>query len=176
MNSKENQRVRLTKRLLKDSLIDLLVDAPLQKITITKICERAEINRTTFYKYYSSEYELYCDIENDFISALSENIENANIESLDNLLSLIKANSKMASVMLNNSSEEKLSQRIFSLPAVTGHINFKKLEKSEQKEEILFFIFSGAYALIKKWINTGFQRSPKEMSAILNKMIEKMVK
>ena len=72
MDKKENQRVRLTKLMLKDALVDLLEKTPLQQITITEICERAEINRTTFYKYYSSECDLYDDIENDFITILEK--------------------------------------------------------------------------------------------------------
>ena len=175
MSQKENQRVRLTKRLLKDALIDILMDVPLQKVTITEICARAEINRTTFYKYYASEYELYADIENDFISVLSENIVDAADAGLETLLHLIRANPKMATAMLNNSSEESLSQRIFLLPEMTRNNNFKRLERAEQSAEVLFFIFSGAYAFIKKWINEGFVRSPGEVAAFLNRMVSRIV-
>ena len=137
MNNKENQRVRLTKTLLKDALIELLTDKPLQKVSITEICTRAEINRTTFYKYYASENDLYADIENDFLCILSENIENTDKQGLEKLLTLIQAHPNMAIAMINNSSEESFSRRIFSLPEMTRNINFKKLEKAENRDEIL---------------------------------------
>ena len=172
--NKENQRVRLTKKLLKDALIDLLMTIPLHNVTITQICLKAEINRTTFYKYYASEYDLYADIENDFLATLSENIENTDTESLEKLLTLIQTHQKLAAALMNNSSEEIFSKRIFSLPELTRNLNFKKIENSENKEEIFLFIFSGAYAVIKRWFNMGFDRTPKDMSKLLINMIDKM--
>ena len=172
--NKENQRIRLTKKLLKDALVDLLITTPLRHITITEICARAEINRTTFYKYYASEYDLYADIENDFFAILRENIENTDMESLEKLLTLIQTHRKIAAALISNSSEENFSQRIFSLPELTRNLNFQKIEKSENKEEIFLFIFSGAYAVIKRWFNMGFDRTPKGMSELLINMIDKM--
>ena len=175
-DKKENQRVRLTKRLLKDALVDLLLETPLQRITITQICSYAQINRTTFYKYYANECDLYADLENDFIAVIAENLDSTPIEGVERLLALIQAYSKIAVVMINNSSEEKLSRRIFSLPEVRKDIHFKKIEKSEYSDEFLLFIFSGAYAVIKRWINNGFVQSPREMAAFLNRTIDKMMR
>ena len=45
----ENQRVRLSKALLKEALVRLLETKPLDKITIYELCAEAQINRTTFY-------------------------------------------------------------------------------------------------------------------------------
>ena len=175
-NNKENQRVRLTKRLLKNALVDLLIQTPLQKISITEICARAEINRTTFYKYYSSECDLYADIENDFIYILGEHLKNSDTVGLENLLSVIQDNPKMATALINNSSEEEFLKRIFSLPEVTGNINFKRLEKTGHRDEIFFYLFSGSYALIKRWVNNGFDKTPKEMSDFLQMIITKVMK
>ena len=175
-NNKENQRVRLTKKLLKNALVELLMDTPLQKVSITEICSRAEINRTTFYKYYSSECDLYADIENDFLNILSQNLKESGTVGLENLLAVIEANPKVAAALINNSSEEEFSGRIFSLPEVTGSMNFKKLEKTGHHYDILFYICSGSYAIIKRWVNNGFDRSPKEMSDFLQMMIAKVIK
>ena len=56
MFEKEDQRVMLTKRLLKDSLVSLLKEKTIFKITIRELCDTAGINRSTFYKYYDSQY------------------------------------------------------------------------------------------------------------------------
>ena len=44
--------INQTKQLLKASLMELLADKPLAKITVKELCEKADINRTTYYKYY----------------------------------------------------------------------------------------------------------------------------
>lgn len=44
----ENQRTRLTKRLLREGLLELLRDKPVEHITVKELCELAELNRSTF--------------------------------------------------------------------------------------------------------------------------------
>ena len=65
----ENQRIRLSKAMLKNALMRLLKEKPIEKISIYELCAAAQINRTTFYKYYGSQYELLADTER--ISTLS---------------------------------------------------------------------------------------------------------
>lgn len=175
MEKKENQRVRLTKRLLKNALIELLETTPLRNITITEICAKAEINRTTFYKYYASEYELYVEIENEFIETLSKNLSNCNEEGLEKLFSIMIDNAKIASVLFNNSKDEDFPQKIFALPEITENMKFKNLDSSRHKEDIIFFICNGGYAVIKKWINTDFSTSPKDLSDFLILTIKKII-
>ena len=66
--------MRLRKTLLKDALIQLLQEKPIGKITIFELCGRAQINRTTFYKYYGSQYDLLDDIERDLFTELDQNL------------------------------------------------------------------------------------------------------
>ena len=91
-------------------------------------------------------------------------------------MTVIEANPKVAAALINNSSEEEFSGRIFSLPEVTGNINFKNLEKTGHHYEMLYYIFSGSYAVITRWVNNGFDKTPKEMSDFLQMMITKVVK
>jgi AcrR family transcriptional regulator len=67
---KENQRVRLTKRLIKDSFLELLNTHSFEEITVSKICDKAEINRTTFYKYFDNQYQLLDVLEKELIEEL----------------------------------------------------------------------------------------------------------
>ncbi|MCD8316718.1 MAG: TetR/AcrR family transcriptional regulator, partial [Eggerthellaceae bacterium] len=70
----ENQRIRLSKAMLKQSLLELLKEKPLSRISVLEICENAQINRTTFYKYYGSQSDLLKDIENDFLDQTNEHL------------------------------------------------------------------------------------------------------
>lgn len=46
--NRENRRTRLTKRLLRESLLELLHEKPVDHITVKELCECAELNRSTF--------------------------------------------------------------------------------------------------------------------------------
>ena len=62
----ENQRVRITKMLLKDALTKLLYEKKIEKVTVSELCEAAGVNRSTFYKHYGSQFDVLDDIEKDF--------------------------------------------------------------------------------------------------------------
>lgn len=51
---RENQRIAITKRLLKESLMRLLQEKELEKINITELCKDAGVNRATFYRHMRS--------------------------------------------------------------------------------------------------------------------------
>jgi AcrR family transcriptional regulator len=72
MREKENRRVKLTKTMLKDSLIELLQKQPINRITVKEICENADINRSTFYVYYTDQYGLLAEIEDEIILKTKE--------------------------------------------------------------------------------------------------------
>ena len=47
-----DKRIEKTVQLIEDSFFDLYQTIPLEKISITKICRQANINRSTFYYHY----------------------------------------------------------------------------------------------------------------------------
>ena len=50
---KDDQRTKLTKRLLREALLLLLEKNDINKIAVTQLCQQAGINRATFYRHYS---------------------------------------------------------------------------------------------------------------------------
>ena len=58
----EDKRIRKTKRNLKDTLVELLMEVPFEQISITELCKRADISRITFYSHYSDKYALVDEI------------------------------------------------------------------------------------------------------------------
>ncbi len=51
-------RVRRTHKLLWEALLAELSERAFEQITVTDICERAMVHRTTFYKHYEDKYAL----------------------------------------------------------------------------------------------------------------------
>src|SRR5258707_6673569 len=51
-------RVRRTHKLLWEALMAELSERAFEEITVTDICERAMVHRTTFYKHYTDKYAL----------------------------------------------------------------------------------------------------------------------
>lgn len=71
----ESRRVRLTKRLIKETLAELLQSKNIRSITVKELCQHAEINRSTFYVHYGDAYAVLEDIERDFLAQMPFSIE-----------------------------------------------------------------------------------------------------
>ena len=61
----ESRRVTETKNLLKDALLDLVEEKPLDKVTVRELCERAGVHRSTFYNHYDSPGQLFQEMEDE---------------------------------------------------------------------------------------------------------------
>lgn len=68
---KVDRRVWHTRRLLQDSLLEILNDKHLEDISVKEICDRAGVNRSTFYSYFNGTRELLASLKNDFRRVLS---------------------------------------------------------------------------------------------------------
>jgi len=55
---KEDRRTRYSKMVIRDSLFELMQEKPIEKITVKELCEKADVNRSTFYAYYTDIYDL----------------------------------------------------------------------------------------------------------------------
>lgn len=104
--NKENQRVKLTRQLLQNSLIELMQEKPIAKTTIKEICENADINRSTFYLYYADQYALLNEIEADVMAHMKEHMEKigadpGTIQYLRDLLTYVKEHTGLFKTLLN---------------------------------------------------------------------------
>ena len=71
---KTDARVRYTQRILKESLLALLKDKPINKITVKELCQLAELNRATFYAHYSDCFALLDSIEEELLEAFGRSL------------------------------------------------------------------------------------------------------
>jgi len=54
----EDLRVRKTRAAIHDVFAEMLLEMPFEKITVKALCERALINKTTFYRHYGAIEDL----------------------------------------------------------------------------------------------------------------------
>lgn len=168
----ENQRIRITKNMLKNALLDLLGNQPIGKITVYSLCEKAEINRTTFYKYYGSPYELLNEIETDYFRKLehcpTENDEEGS-NGLVSALRFIEGERKNWRVLINTVHDEEFAQKLFNLPFIRRLLdhNIGNVPEESQRDYIRLFICHGGYAIIRQWLNKNNGESPEEIAALI---------
>ena len=72
----EYRSSKRSKALIRSALLSLMKDKSIDKITITEIAQKADINRGTFYAHYKNVSEVLESIQNDVASQLSSIFRN----------------------------------------------------------------------------------------------------
>ena len=62
----EDIRIRKTIAAINDAFTELLLEMPYEKITVKALCERALVNKTTFYRYYPTLDDLLFEVQERF--------------------------------------------------------------------------------------------------------------
>ncbi len=62
----EDIRVRKTIESIHDAFITLLMSMPYHKVTVKLLCEKARINKKTFYRYYTNLDELLIELQTEY--------------------------------------------------------------------------------------------------------------
>lgn len=107
---KIDRRAVRTRKVLRKSLLSLMKDRPIAKITVKELCAKAEINRTTFYAHYTDISELLEQIETDLLGEIATNLtsglsNDAISDMLMNLLLMIQKNADICTVMLGKNGD-----------------------------------------------------------------------
>lgn len=56
--AKEDLRIVRTRRLLSSTLLDMMEEQSIEKISVINLCNRAMVNRATFYAHFEDKYHL----------------------------------------------------------------------------------------------------------------------
>ena len=119
----ESRRTRYTRRAMQDALIELPRDQPLGSITVKALCERADVNRSTFYAHYASIEELLHDIEDETMAWVTTALEqllaqpdSAGIEHvIERICQYIADNRKHLQVLMSPKADIGFQQQLLGL-------------------------------------------------------------
>lgn len=66
-----DRRVVRTKKAIRNAFARLVSRKPLGEITVKELSEEADINRKTFYNYYSDIFQVMDEVENEIVTAFT---------------------------------------------------------------------------------------------------------
>ena len=173
---KGNRRIIYTKKVIKESLIELLQSKEIHQITVTNICKKAEINRGTFYLHYKDAFDLLQSMEDELFNQVIEYINETPIEDYANLLlikvlELIKENKDLCKILFCKQRDGRIIDKILD---ITSKANLKLLLCNLDEFNISNFDYfirysvGGVLAIIQFWLENDTLESPKEIVNIIN--------
>lgn len=178
MNKTNNRRNQKSVEAIWKAYLNLVISrSEISSITVSDICKKAQINRTTFYAHYLDIDDLLASIYdwmmNEYLSVFSEEIENGRHSyDFQKLFRHIYENQifykiyfklgfDFRNTFLNNTSSSEFTNDYFKdLSHVEYHIEF---------------FSAGITAIIRKWLDSGCKEAPETMGKILEEEYHRTV-
>ena len=154
-----DKRIEKTREKLRQALGELVRIQSIDQISVSALCEKAGVNRTTFYKYYSVPSDIQQEILDENIADILQLMrqDGTTWEIRDLILRTLKMVEKNRKLMEGGSHDLTIRMA-------------RKMITSLREPEIyngneLYFIAGGTAAVIDRWIQYGFNtRTPEDMA------------
>jgi AcrR family transcriptional regulator len=160
-------RIKYTQHIIRKSFIEILEVTPLEKVTVKEICEKADSNRGTFYKYFSDPYDLIEKISDEIFDKILFASDKFKLslpleDFLTDILATISENKDYWNVILNQYGLDYLLNRFVVLFHDKVMVIVKEatpdIDEKAAENQFLFYM-SGSLAVIKSWIKNGCKES-----------------
>ena len=162
MNKKNNQRYKNSSEKIETAFLALTLNHKYEDISISQICEQANINRSTFYSHYDDINDLIIKIEAKFANSIATIFNygsKANHETFIEMFKFVKDNKYFYKAFLN-------------IPYITtAEKNTKSTILSNMKDNLKAASFFGAgiKEICRIWLDRDCKETPEEMAMILLK-------
>ena len=159
-------RVLKTKKNIRDAFLELRKKQSLDEIKVNALCEKAMINKTTFYNHYQDIYELAKELESEVLDSFFEKFSDIDMMLTDanrfinGMHAALEAENDMLRVLFMDKLEE-LIERIE-----------KRIRKYYAKEDqmLISFLIGGSIHLMMKSKNDN-----EEVERFLVEVITKIM-
>jgi AcrR family transcriptional regulator len=172
------RKIRYTRKVLADSLVELMRDKPFTKITVKELCEKADINRATFYSHYRSQHDLLRQIEDETISYFEDMLKkNENRRSkrevqemLEEMFNFIAGNSDSFKILLSENGDTNFQQKVLRRFMRQGQVMkyFSEMSVSPETQAYWYaYVVNGAIGLIQHWLKNNMAIPVSELAKIV---------
>jgi AcrR family transcriptional regulator len=170
---KTDLRIIKTNNTLYDALINLLKEKTFEEIKVSDICQKALVNRSTFYAHFNDKYELFMSLINSLKESLQKelkSIEETNLKDyylkmIEVFLNHIEGKEQIYKSILINNRSSIIMDMIYD--TITEDIN-QKVTKNDKDvpNEIFTAYYLGAI------VNTGIEWFKNDKKYSKDQMIE----
>jgi AcrR family transcriptional regulator len=185
----EDLRVRRTRKLLQQALIELTIEKGFAAVTVQDIAERAMVNRATFYRHYVDKYDLLEQYTNELyaLTASQEALPPRHPQDpvserppvgLVRLLEHVQANADFYRVMLGEKGDPIFAQRLReyiekrfrsfvpSTPSTAAQTKTSRLPL----DLCLSYVAHAGVGAIVWWLTAGQSQSAEQVAAWLSQL------
>jgi AcrR family transcriptional regulator len=165
MNKPNNNKRKKSQEQIEKIFLQLIQKKNIDDISVSTICEKANLNRSTFYSNYIDIYDLAEKIkqqmEIEFAQFQSSNNAKQDEDGYLSMFRYIKDNQIFFKTYF------KLEEISNSLPTQYRIELAEKYYNNKFIDYHIEFFRAGLNAVIKKWLNNGCRETPEEINEII---------
>ena len=181
---KENRRVKMTKMLLNESFLKFLAEKSLPRITVKEICEEADVNRSTYYAYYTDPYDQLRKLEAELMVDMSIYVNGIMREdpkdgqrfyqNLKGMLDYIYSKKHIFQVLLKNGDANMQTNMILFSAEQVFQLNLQESAQDIESEKLQKYIFvsTGSYGIIYHWLMRDTSESTEDLAKRITSFTE----
>jgi len=190
MSRKVDLRVRRTRKLLRDALVQLMEQQRFETITVQAITDQAMINRATFYRHYQDKYDLleHCmdDVVEELMQQIRPPVQEGTVAGMDTpqhnfqlLFEHVREHAAFYRVMLGSAEVGGFTQRIRSLLEEITMQRYQEImavnpaQPLMQPEFVMAYTSAAHIGAVSWWVNNDMPRSPAKMAEDLLTLLGK---
>ena len=175
-----DRRIVKTKEALKAAMVSLLEEKELSKITVKELCERADINRGTFYTHYADQVDLYRSIENELYCGLETYIRSLTPDEVDSpensvayivrIFKYCRFHADYISVFTLPHRKSLVCQKIVEFGKkynLYGMIESTRNKPAFFEDYFYEYISLGVIGIINLWMEKGMVESDEQMAQVV---------
>ena len=165
-------RIVKTKAKLIEALSALTQERSVEEISVSELCKKAGVNRTTFYKYYQVPSDVGRESFEWHMEELMEKMHRTSIGGLyDTLLFCCREYRKNYQVV-------KQVIPGFQVPAELIQNLYMNLWQPEMIRDIdqLYFIAGGTAVVIRQWLEKEPEKTPETIARMLSRYIRSVLR
>lgn len=179
---RENQRIAITKRLLKESLLRILKTKELDAVSVTELCREAGINRATFYRHYEIPRDVLMEIQRDLYHDLREKLGTPQSAKdicpvIQKLCVCLDEQRELLRILIRSNSDTDFASFISQiyLEIVQEYRHTDALRKLSQEDLQFLTLYSagGSYFVMRSWLMGSIRKSSKEMADYVCDLVSK---
>lgn len=168
MERQESRRAQMTKHLIRTALVELMEEKMLERITIKELCERADVNRSTFYLHYSDQRNVLNDIKETVCAKTVEMFSETGFDDpesfAEQFLCYVRDNDRVFRALIMNDEGDSFR---YTLMEVLKPMMLQYLSGNSDSQTDAFglaYMMAGSLSVIIEWMKTGYERKPKELA------------
>ena len=179
---KTDARTQYTKKVIRECFFELLKETPLNRITVKGICERAQINRTTFYRYYADPYDLMEKLERELLDSFEKYIRDASVygaeHAIEAMMEAVKNNTELYLILISENADRQYIGKMVSNSYAHFQDGFARRYPNlspTQRKWLYYYIAQGCISIVLDWIAGGMKESTKEVARFTMQLDETLL-